>query len=132
MHRVPRGPSTVTRMRRLLAVLLLAASTSCDAFDPLIENTVTGTWRGSSTGQSFIVIMQQAGTTVAGSGTITSTTGTRNLSVAGTFNDPNFSGTLTPNGAAPITLVATVEGRTLVGTLAGGGFTGEGIALTRD
>ena len=120
-------------MRRILAALLLVSvAASCDTFDPLIENTVTGTWRGTTTGQSFIVIMQQAGTTVAGSGTITSTTGTRNLSVAGTFNDPNFSGSLTPNGAAPITLVATVEGRTLVGTLAGGGFTGEGIALTRD
>jgi hypothetical protein len=77
--------------------------------------------------------MQQAGRTVAGNGTMTSTAaGAQTLSVSGTFNDPNFTGTLTPNGAAAITLVATVEGRSLVGTLTGGGFNGAGIALTRD
>jgi hypothetical protein len=121
-------------MRRLLAALLLVSvAASCDTFDPLIENTVTGTWRGESSGQTFLVVMQQSGTTVAGTGTITSTAaGTRNLSVSGTFNQPNFSGTLTPNGAAAISLVATVEGRSLVGTLTGGGFNGAGLALTRD
>lgn len=121
-------------MRRLLAALFLVSiAASCDAFDPLVENTVTGTWRGESTGQTFLVVMQQSGTTVAGTGTITSATaGTRNLSVSGTFNQPNFSGTLTPNGEAAIALVATVEGRSLVGTLTGGGFNGAGLALTRD
>ena len=120
-------------MRRLLAVLLLAATVSCDSFDPLTENTVTGTWRGSSGGQTFLVVMQQAGTTVAGTGTITSTAaGTRNLAISGTFQQPNFTGTPTPVGGAAITLTGTVEGRSLVGTLTGGGFSGEGIALTRD
>ena len=122
-------------MRRLLAALSLAlVVTSCDAFDPLIENTVTGTWRGSSTGQAFEIIMQQDGTTVAGTGTITnSAAGTsRAVSISGTFTEPSFSGTLTPNGEAAISLVATVEGRSLVGTLTGGGFNGEGIALMRD
>ena len=121
-------------MRRLLAALVLVSvATSCDTFDPLIENTVTGTWRGESTGQTFLVVMQQSGTTVAGTGTITSTAaGTRNLSISGTFNQPSFSGTFTPNGAAAISVVATVEGRSLVGTLTGGGFNGAGIALTRD
>ena len=125
-------PSTMTCMRRLLAALLLASAVSCDTFDPLIENTVTGTWRGSSTGQTFLVVMQQSGTTVAGTGTITGTGGVKNLSVSGTFTEPTFNGTLTPNGEAPITLVGTVEGRSLVGTLTGGGFNGAGLALTRD
>ena len=121
-------------MRRLLACLLLVSvATSCDTFDPLIENTVTVTWRGESTGQTFLVVMQQSGSTVAGTGTITSTaSGTRTLSVSGTFTQPNFNGTLTPNGEPAIALVATVEGRSLVGTLTGGGFNGAGIALTRD
>ena len=120
-------------MRRLLAALLLVSvAASCDTFDPLIENTVTGTWRGASSGQTFEIIMQQSGSTVAGSGTITGTTGTRVLSVSGTFTEPNFSATLTPNGAAAIALAATVEGRSMVGTLTGGGFNGAGIALTRD
>jgi len=117
-------------MRRLLAVVAFATLASCS--DPLIENTVTGTWRGSSTGSSFILVMQQSGTAVAGTGTITSGAGTRNVSISGNFQQPAFSGTLIPNGAEPITYVGTAEGRTLVGTLTGGGFTGEGLALTRD
>jgi hypothetical protein len=121
-------------MRRLLAALLLVSfATSCDTFDPLTENTVTGTWRGETTGQTFLVVMQQSGTTVAGTGTITSTAqGTRNVAISGTFTQPSFSGTLTLNGGAAITLVGTVEGRSLVGTLTGGGFNGEGLALRRD
>jgi hypothetical protein len=120
-------------MRRLLAVLSLAVVASCDSFDPLTENTVSGTWRGSSTGQTFLVVMQQAGTTVAGTGTITSAAaGTRQLSLAGNFQQPTFSATLTPTGGTAITLQGTVEGRSLVGTLTGGGFNGEGLALTRD
>jgi hypothetical protein len=120
-------------MRRLLAVLAFAALAACDSFNPLVDNTVTGTWRGTSAGQTFLIVMSQSQTTVAGTGTITSTAaGTRNLSVSGTFNQPSFSGTLLPNGGQPITLVGTVEGRTLVGTLTGGGFNGDGLALTRD
>lgn len=117
-------------MRRLLAVLALATLAGCS--DPLRENTVTGTWRGSSTSQSFILVMQQSGTAVAGNGTITSTTGTRNLSISANYQQPSFSGTLIPDGAQPITLIGTTEGNTLVGTLSGGGFSGEGIALVRD
>ena len=120
-------------MRRFLtALLLVSIAASCDTFDPLTDNAVTGTWRGESSGQTFLVVMQQSGATVAGTGTITSTAGARNLSVSGTFTQPNFSGTLTPDGAPAITLVGTVEGRSLVGTLTGGGFSGEGLALRRD
>ena len=91
-------------MRRILAVVALATLAACDSFDPLVENTVTGTWRGSSAGQTFVVTMQQSGTTVAGSGTITGPpSGARNLSLSGTFNQPAFSATLTPNGAQAIT-----------------------------
>ena len=117
-------------MRRLLAVVALATLAGCS--DPLRENTVTGTWRGSSTGQSFILVMQQSGSAVAGNGTITSTAGTRTLSITGNYQQPAFSATLLPTGAQPITLAGTAEGNTLVGTLTGGGFSGEGIALTRD
>jgi hypothetical protein len=119
-------------MRRLLAVLALATLVACDSFDPLTDNTVTGTWRGQSAGQTFVIDMQQAGATVAGNGTVTGTAGSRTLSVSGTFNQPAFSGTFTPNGAGAITYNATVEGSTMVGTLTGGGFNGDGLALARD
>jgi hypothetical protein len=118
-------------MRRLLAIVALATLASCS--DPLIENTVTGTWRGSSGAESFILVMQQSGTVVAGTGTMTSAAaGPRSLSISGNYQQPAFSGTLSPDGAQPITFVGTSEGRTLVGTLTGGGFSGEGLALTRD
>ena len=118
-------------MRRLLAVVALATfAAGCS--DPLIDNTVTGTWRGSTTGASLILVMQQSGSAVAGSGTITSTAGTRTLSISANYQQPTFSGTLISDGGQVITLAGTTEGRTLVGTLTGGGFTGEGIALTRD
>ena len=121
-------------MRRFLAVVALATLVACDSFDPLVDNTVVGTWRGSSTGQTFVLVLQQAtGGAVAGTGTITSTAaGARTLSISGTFQQPTFSSTLTPNGAAAITYNATVEGRSMVGTLTGGGFNGEGLALARD
>jgi hypothetical protein len=77
--------------------------------------------------------MQQATSgAVAGNGTITSGGTTRNLSISGTFQQPAFSATLTPNGAAAITYIATMEGRSMVGTLTGGGFNGDGLALQRD
>jgi hypothetical protein len=118
-------------MRRLLAVVALATLAGCS--DPLRDNTVTGTWRGSSTGSTFILVMQQSGTAVAGSGTITSTGAvTRNLSISANYQQPSFLGTLIPDGGQPITLTGTTEGNTLVGTLTGGGFAGEGIALARD
>jgi hypothetical protein len=121
-------------MRRLLAIVALATLAACDSFDPLVDNTVTGTWRGSTaSNQAFVVTMQQgSGSIVAGSGTVTAAGASRNLSVSGTFNSPTFGSTFTPTGAAAITYTATVEGKSMVGVLTGGGFNGEGLALLRD
>lgn len=137
-ERVPSGcaPDRSTPrglMRRFLAIVALATLVACDSFDPLVENTVNGTWRGTSANQTFVLVMQQATSgAVAGNGTIASGSTTRNLSISGTFQQPAFSATFTPNGAAAITYMATMEGRTMVGTLTGGGFNGEGLALQRD
>ena len=121
-------------MRRFLAVVALATLVACDSFNPLVDNTVAGTWRGSSAGHTFVLVLQQATAgAVAGNGTVTSAAaGARTLSISGTFQQPAFSSTLTPNGAPAITYTATVEGRTMVGTLTGGGFNGDGLALARD
>src|SRR5215204_4735056 len=100
-------------MRRLLAVVALMMLVACDSFDPLVENTVTGTWRGTSAGQTFLLILQQQQQTVAGTGTVTAAGVTRNLSVSGSFIQPAFSATITPVGSQGITLSATVEGRSM-------------------
>jgi hypothetical protein len=71
---------------------------------------------------------------VAGNGTITSAAaGQRTLSISGTFTEPSFGATFTPNGAASITYLATVQGaKQMTGALTGGGFNGEELILTRD
>jgi hypothetical protein len=120
-------------MRRLLALVALVTFAACDSFNPLADNTVAGTWRGTSAGETFVIALQQSGSTVAGQGTITSSAaGTRSLSASGTYTQPTLTATLTTAGVQPITLQGTVEGRTFVGTLTGGGFNGDGLALTRD
>ena len=124
-------------MRRLLAIVALAtlaAHAACDDFDPLVDNTVAGTWRGTSAGQAFVVTLQQSGSVVAGNGTITSAAaGQRPLSVSGTYTEPSFGATFTPNGAQSITYIANVQGAaTMTGALTGGGFNGEALSLTRD
>jgi hypothetical protein len=121
-------------MRRLLAVVALATLAACDSFDPLADNTVAGTWRGTSAGQTFVLTLQQNGSIVAGNGTMTSAAaGQRTLSISGTYNQPSLSAAFTPNGAQPINYVGTRDGgTTIVGTLTGGGFNGDGLALARD
>jgi hypothetical protein len=118
-------------MRRLLTVLAFTSLVACDTFDPLRDNTVTGTWRGSASGQNFVLNLQQAGSTVAGTGTLSGTP-TRTLAISGNYQQPNFSATLTPDQGTPITMQGTVEGGSFVGTLNGGGFSGTGLALLRD
>jgi hypothetical protein len=121
-------------MRRLLAIVALVTLAACDSFDPLIDNTVAGTWRGTSAGETFVVTLQQSGSVVAGNGTITSTAaGQRQLSISGTYTEPSFGATFTPNGAQSITYIANVQrATTMTGALTGGGFNGEALSLTRD
>ena len=121
-------------MRRLLAIVALVTLAACDSFDPLVDNTVAGTWRGTTAGQAFVVTQQQSGSVVAGNGTITSTAaGQRQLSISGTYIEPSFGATFTPNGAQSITYIASVQGaKTMTGALTSGGFNGEALTLTRD
>jgi hypothetical protein len=119
-------------MRRLLIAVALATLAACSNFDPLVDNTVTGTWRGSAGTQAFVIVLSQTSQIVAGTGKMTSGGVTQNLSISGTYQQPTFGGTLTPDGGQPITLTGTVDGKSMVGTLNGGGFNGIGIALLRD
>ena len=119
-------------MRRLFIAVALATLAACNSFDPLVDNTVTGTWTGTAGGQAFVLNLSQTSQIVIGSGTMTNAGGAQNLSISGTYNQPTFGGTLTPNGGQAISLTGAVDGKSMAGTLNGGGFTGVSITLSRN
>jgi hypothetical protein len=119
-------------MRRLFIAVALATLAACNSFDPLVDNTVTGTWTGTASGQAFVLNLAQTSQVVVGTGTMTSGAVAQNLSISGTYNQPTFGGTLTPNGGQSITLTGNVDGKSMTGTLNGGGFTGVAITLARN
>lgn len=74
----------------------------------------------------------ESGGIVNGSGTITNTpTGTRALTITGTFNGTTLGATMTSGTVQPINLQATVYSNQMTSTLQGSGFTGEGCSLFR-
>jgi hypothetical protein len=70
---------------------------------------------------------------VTGVATITGGAGgTRTLAVSGTFSNPVLKATFeSPVASEAVLLEGTVAGKTLNGTLTGGGFSGEPIVMTR-
>ena len=118
-------------MRRHFAVLALASLVACDKLSGPLESTVGGTWTGTSAGQTLTMTLQQGGTSVAGTGTLTGSFGTRSLSISGNFAVPDLTLTLATAGAQPITLEAAVTASSMLGSLNGGGFTGNAIAMSR-
>ena len=118
-------------MRRLFAVLAFASLAACDTLSGPLENSVEGTWAGTSAGQSLTMALQQGGSSVAGTGTLSGSFGARTVSISGSFATPELTLTLSSAGAPPITLEAAVTGNSLLGSLTGGGFTGNAIAMAR-
>jgi hypothetical protein len=121
-------------MRRVVAVLALALFAACNSLTNDIENsTVNGTWRGSVSGQTFTIGLQQAGQTIAGTGTLVNQGVTKSLSIAGNYAIPNLTLTMQSPGDPTISLDGIVEGDSFVGNLSGGSFTTPvAIALRRD
>jgi hypothetical protein len=100
-------------MRRFLAIVALATLVACDSFDPLVENTVTGTWRGTSAGQSFVLVMQQAS---SGRSPERHHHERRHHAQPLDLGDVPAARLLRhahPNGAAAITYNGTLEGRSM-------------------
>jgi hypothetical protein len=118
-------------MRRLFAVLVFASLAACDTLSGPLESTVGGTWTGTSAGQSLTMNLQQGGSGVAGTGALTGSFGARNVAISGNFTPPDLTLTLSSAGAPPITLEAVVTNNALLGSLTGGGFTGDAIAMSR-
>jgi hypothetical protein len=119
-------------MRRLFAALVFASLTACGKLGSDFGPQVEGKWTGSSDGKIITMDLLQTGN-VTGIATIgAGTTGAITLAVSGTFNNPTLRATLSSSQAGQsIEMEATVTGRTMLGTLTGGGFTGQAIALTR-
>jgi hypothetical protein len=112
--------------------VLLAGLMSCSKSATEPKPTVTGTWTGIRGSQLFTLSLVDNSGVVAGSGTLTNTpTGTRALTISGTFIAPTMTITMSSGTLQPISLVATVTGKSMGGTLTGSGFTGEAIELTR-
>jgi hypothetical protein len=123
-------------MRRLLVALLLASAASCDTLSTDIRNnTVDGTWRGTVSGQTLTLNLQQSGQTLAGSGTLVTPGApaqTRNMSVSGNYTKPSLTLTMLSGSDPNLTLTGTVEGDSFLGNLTGGTFAGAAIAMLRD
>ena len=121
-------------MRQLWMTGLCALLVACGGSDAATapKNSVGGTWTGVVGGQTLSMTLVENAGAVTGTGTITNTpTGTRALTVTGTFVSPKLTATMTSGTVQPIALQATVAGTSMTGSLTGSGFTGEGITLAR-
>ena len=120
------------RHRLVIAILALATIPACGGGGTDAKTTVDGTWTGQTGGQLLTLSLVQSGSGVTGSGTMTNTpTGTRALTVSGSFSNPTFTATLSSGSAEPINISANVTGKTMTGSLNGSGFTGDAITLSR-
>ena len=120
-------------MRRFLMAGLSALLVACgsdSATAPKIS--AGGTWSGVIGGQTLSMTLVESSGAVTGTGTITNTpTGTRALTITGTFVSSKLTATLSSGTLQPIALQASIAGSSMTGSLTGSGFTGEGITLTR-
>jgi hypothetical protein len=119
-------------MRRLLATFAFASLAACSGLGGELDQRVDGTWVGTSNGVSISMSLIETGN-VTGIATMSGgTVGSRSYAVTGAYKPPTLSATL--SGSAPgdtITMAATVSGKSIVGTLSGGGFAGNAVALQR-
>lgn len=118
-------------MRQFLMTVLCSVLVACGSDGGTAPKpTVSGTWSGVVAGQTLSLTLIENAGSVNGTGTITNTpTGTRALTVTGTFVNPTFTATMTSGTVQPIALQASVVASRMTGSLTGSGFTGEAITL---
>lgn len=124
----------MTRIRWTLTLALLVFAASCKKDATAPPPTVTGTWAGFTGSQKLTITITENAGTVGGSGTITNTsTGTRALSITGSWSRPTLSITFSSGTAQPFNLTANLNpaGTNLAGPLNGSGFSGEVMSMTR-
>lgn len=116
-------------LARLLMMAAAAAVLACGDNDPSPQ--VGGVWQGTLDDQVFTLTLSEASGQVNGNGTITNTpTGTRALTVTGTFVPPStISLTMSSGTTTPFNMQGTVSTTAIVGKLNGSGFAGEVLIL---
>jgi hypothetical protein len=132
-HLMKRYGSAHFRCLVFLPLFAVLAACGSDATAPEPDPTVTGSWSGAGNGFSLqLTLNQQPDGSVAGSGSITSPTGSIALTVSsGTHAFPNLSLTLGATGLLDTNLTGTVTATMITATLNGSGFTDESITLTK-
>jgi hypothetical protein len=120
-------------MRRFFVLLvgLVACSSSNNvASTPTI--TTAGSWTGSTSGETFDLVLTQTNGSVAGSGSLLSpVAATIPLSVTGAYVAPTASLTFSSTGFKSINFTGTVVATTMTGILNGSGFTNAAITFTK-
>jgi hypothetical protein len=111
--------------------LSLAACGGDSSTAPTI--TVAGAWTGTVSTQVIDMTLVENAGAVSGSGTISNTpTGTRALTISGTFAAGTMNVTMSSGTIQPINFRATVVlPKSMAGTLTGSGFTGEVVTFSR-
>ena len=96
-------------MRRLLALVAIAASFGCgsDILGPV--QTVDGSWTGLQNGYSMSLSLTQTGTTVTGLVDIIGVGGSAAGTVSGTFVYPDVNFTLSFQGLSDVTYKGTMS-----------------------
>jgi hypothetical protein len=118
-------PTTSNRfMRRLFALVAIAASLGCgsDILGPV--QTVDGTWSGIQNGYSMSLSLTQTGTTVTGVTEIVGIGGSAAGTVSGTFVYPTVNITLSFQSVPDVTYKGTMSDSQakIFGQLNGAGF----------
>jgi hypothetical protein len=112
------------QMRRLLALVAIAASLGCgsDLLGPV--QSVDGNWNGIQNGYSMSLALTQTGTTVSGTADFLGVGGQASGSVSGTFVYPTLDLTITIPQVADVSYKGTMSGTQakIFGQLNGSGF----------
>jgi hypothetical protein len=120
-------------MRRLVSAVVLSFIVACgsesSATSPA-NDSVAGTWDGSSGNIGISMTLAQSGSVVTGDGHISGATSVA-FTVTGTFAKPNASLTLTAQGFQPMNYSGTLSGGFINGTLNGSGFVNAALPLTK-
>jgi hypothetical protein len=112
----------------MLATCLLVACGD-DGTGP--GNSIEGEWSGPIGSAQLTLTLQESDGEVSGNGSIVADSESAALTVDGSFDDPDFSLTLSPPGFEPINFAGEVDEDEMNGTLNGSGFVQQTVTLTR-